>query len=109
MGNPLIMQTLSLINNQWKKRVPLILTDAERTLLKAINNPENKAQKKALSESIESRSYVDASVEEAAQAQGIYDSNKIPDAQLIAVDIILPEGTGIINCRLNGEHKQIRF
>ena len=54
-------------------------------------------------------SLIDAEREDAAAAQAIYDQHKIEGADLIAADITLPEGTGIINCRLNGEHKQIRF
>jgi hypothetical protein len=44
-----------------------------------------------------------------AAAQAIYDQHKIEGAALISCDITLPEGTGIINCRVDGEHKQIRF
>lgn len=47
--------------------------------------------------------------EYAAQAQVIYDQYKIQDAELIDCHITLPDGYGIINCRINGEHKQIRF
>jgi hypothetical protein len=54
-------------------------------------------------------SLIAADTEDAAAAQALYDQHKIEGADLIAADITLPEGTGIINCRLNGEHKQIRF
>ena len=53
--------------------------------------------------------FIAVAPEEAATAQALYDQHKIEGADLIAADITLPEGTGIINCRLNGEHKQIRF
>jgi hypothetical protein len=44
-----------------------------------------------------------------AVALPIYEKHKIEGASLIACDIALPAGTGIINCRVDGEHKQIRF
>ena len=50
-----------------------------------------------------------AAAEDAAAAQALYDKHKIAEANLIACDIALPRGTGIINCRVKGEHKQIRF
>jgi hypothetical protein len=53
--------------------------------------------------------FLAADPEDAAAAQALYDQHKIEGADLISADILLPEGTGIINCRLNGEHKQIRF
>lgn len=49
------------------------------------------------------------SAADAATAQAIYDQHKIEGATLISCDITLPAGTGIINCRVDGEHKQIRF
>ena len=53
--------------------------------------------------------FLAADPEDAAAAQALYDQHKIEGADLISADILLPEGTGIINCRLNGEHQQIRF
>ena len=50
-----------------------------------------------------------AAAEDAAAAQALYDQHKIAEASLISCGISLPRGTGIINCRVNGEHKQIRF
>ncbi len=50
-----------------------------------------------------------ADAEDIAVALPIYDQHKIEGATLIACDIALPAGTGIINCRVDGEHKQIRF
>jgi DNA-binding response OmpR family regulator len=53
--------------------------------------------------------FIAANPEDAATAQALYDQHKIEGADLIAVDIMLPSGSGIINCRVNGDHKQIRF
>jgi hypothetical protein len=53
--------------------------------------------------------FIAADPEDAVAAQALYDQHKIEGADLIAVDISLPSGSGIINCRVNGEHQQIRF
>jgi hypothetical protein len=50
-----------------------------------------------------------ASEQDAAQAQALYEQHRIEGADLIDVNINLPLNTGIINCRIDGEHKQIRF
>lgn len=50
-----------------------------------------------------------ASIEDASAAQAIYEAHMVEGASLVACDIQLPEGTGIINCRVDGEHRQIRF
>lgn len=55
------------------------------------------------------KSIIAATPEDAAAAQAVYDQHCVEGANLISADITLPEGIGIINCRLNGEHKQIRF
>ena len=102
------MKNISLINNEWKERKRVILTDVEEALLNDTSE-QSKEQKKALLQRIASESLVTIPSEEFQQAQAIYDANKIEGATLIAADMILPTGTGIINCRLNGEHKQIRF
>lgn len=102
------MKNLTLINNEWKQRVNPNITAEERAILE--NKSEDSAEtRRTLMESIKDRSLVDVSAEEATTAQSIYDQNKIEDSDLISVDVTLPQGTGIINCRVNGEHKQIRF
>jgi hypothetical protein len=50
-----------------------------------------------------------ADAADVAIAQPIYEKHRIEGSYLIACDIRLPEGSGIINCRVDGEHKQIRF
>jgi hypothetical protein len=103
------MKNLTLINTTWKQRIAPTLTVEEKALRAEAPTDDNREAKRALSESIQTRSYIDVTTEEAAQAQAIYDANKLADAVLIAADITLPDGHGIINCRVNGEHKQVRF
>ena len=102
------MRNLSLLNNEWKERVVVTLGEAEQSLLLELSEDKHE-ERKALAERIHSESLLAATAEDAAAAQALYDQHKIEGADLIAADITLPEGTGIINCRLNGEHKQIRF
>lgn len=102
------MTTLTLINGNWQERKANTLTEAERALLNDTSQ-ESQEERNTLAERIRQQSFIPATLEEAAQAQSIYDNHRIEEAQLISVDISLPSGTGIINCRLNGEHKQIRF
>ena len=49
--------------------------------------------------------------ETAVAAQALYDANKVGNAvdEDVSIDIDEHGGRGIINCRVNGEHVQIRF
>ena len=102
------MKKISLINNEWKEHKRVILTEVEKALLNDTSE-QNSVQRKSLLDRIASESLVTIPSEESRQAQALYDANKIEGSTLIAVDITLPTGTGIINCRLDGEHRQIRF
>jgi hypothetical protein len=102
------MKRLTLIGQEWKQQVAVQLTDEEKSLL-ADRSDAAREQRIALLTRIREESIQDASPEDAASAQAIYNQYKIEGATLIAADISLPSGSGIINCRLNGEHKQIRF
>jgi hypothetical protein len=103
------MKNLTLINSTWKQHIAPTLTTEESALRSAAPTEENREAKRALNESIQTRSLLDVTTEEAATAQTIYDAAKIEGAVLIAADLSLPDGHGIINCRVNGEHKQVRF
>lgn len=101
------MKILTLQNNEWKERVNPNITSEEEAIL----NDENSDSeiKNTILNAIDERSYQPISSEEFFQAENLYNENKIQDAELIDVNITIPIGRGIINCRLNGEHKQIRF
>lgn len=102
------MKNLSLVDNNWIERVNPNITPEERTILEDKTIPPSDA-KKALMESIKSRASKPAESSDASAAQALYDQHKLSDSTLIAVDVSLPGGHGIINCRIDGEHKQIRF
>lgn len=102
------MKNLSLINNVWIERINPNITAEERAILEDRAMPPSEANK-TLIESIRNRSQQPASESDAATAQAIYNQHKLADAVLIAADVSLPSGNGIINCRVNGEHEQVRF
>lgn len=102
------MKNLTLINNEWKQRVNPNIAPEERAILEN-RNESNIEEVQSLTESIKERSFTSVSLEDATTAENIYNQHKLEGANLISVDITLPQGTGIINCRVGGEHKQIRF
>lgn len=102
------MKNLSLVDNVWIERINPNITSEERTILEDKTMPPSEA-KKALMENIRSRSSKPSDPSDATAAQAIYDQHKLSDAVLIAADISFPGGHGIINCRVNNEHKQVRF
>jgi hypothetical protein len=101
------MAHVKLINNEWKKNVNLEITAEEKAQINDPNLPANEL--KSLIDSIKERKTEKLSMQEEILVQQIYDDNKIQGATLIDVDIFLPQGNGIINCRVNGRHEQIRF
>ena len=107
-----IQSTLETI---WKEIVKIELTSEEQTLIFSTNE-ENEVAKKALIDRVKSERELELDVETSAIAQAIYEANKptlksTDTYQLIAVNMQLEGevGTGIINCRVNEEHMQVRF
>ena len=105
----------STVETVWKEIVKVELTAEEKTLMFSTNE-EDKVAKKALIDRVKSERELELDVETSAIAQAIYESKKptlkeTDTYQLIAVDMQLDGevGRGIINCRVNGEHRQIRF
>ena len=108
-------QVQSTAETIWKEIVKVELT-AEEKVLRHSTSEEDKEARKVLMERIKSERELELDEESATVAQAIYEANKpalkeTDTYQLIAVDIQLEgeTGTGIINCRVNGEHVQIRF
>lgn len=101
------MKNLTLINNIWKVRVDPNITEQEKSIIMNINVDQD-IRKNTLN-NIKNRSLEDPASEDIVIAQNIYDTNKLPNSILISADVFLPSGNGIINCRVDNEHKQIRF
>ena len=99
---------LTLINSEWKQILDPNVTPEEQAVLEN-SSPENLEAIEELVASILARSITDPSPEDSAAAQTVYDQNKIEDAEFIDCHLTLPDGYGLINCRVGNEHKQIRF
>lgn len=108
-------QLQSSVENTWIQINNVALTDEQKTTLSNIS-PEKKDERKAIQLEIKALREGIASDSDVVIAQNLYASNKpklkeTDKYELIAVNISIDgsTGTGIINCRINGEHKQIRF
>lgn len=99
---------LTLINGEWKQILDPNVTPEEQAVLENTSS-ENFETIEELVANIRARSITDASAEDSAAAQTIYDQHKIEGAEFIDCHITLPDGYGLINCRVGDEHKQIRF
>jgi hypothetical protein len=102
----------STTEGTWIELVPVELTEAEKAVLMS----NNEQAKQELMTEIKSKREKSLSQQDSNTAQSIYlqykPELKVEDTyQLISTDMTLDGnvGRGIINCRVNGEHKQIRF
>lgn len=99
----------------WVEKIQIVLTENEKTILKSKDVQDAEAQQ-LLRLSILSQTSDPAQESDSVIAQAKYDEIKPiieygEEYQLIAMDCVL-EGTdvtGILNYRINGEHKQVRF
>jgi len=95
----------------WKQVIKVVLSEEEKALLQDFS-VESRESRKALSSRIQSEREIDVPNNVVDSLQSIYSENKPEeDYQLIAVNITEIEGnySGIINCRIRGNHVQIRF
>lgn len=99
------MKTLKLVNNTWMQVVNPAVTQQERNAIAQ----SDALGKKSVLDNIKERSHVLATAEDALIANELYNANKIASSELISVEIYLPAQAGVINCRINDEHKQVRF
>lgn len=110
-------QIQSVTEGVWKEIVKVELTAEEKVLMRSKEDTDKEA-KKALMARIKSERELPLDETSSSVATEIYTANKptlkeTDKYQLIAVDISLDEtsgvGKGIINCRVNDEHIQVRF
>jgi hypothetical protein len=103
-------------NNEgtWKEIRRVELTTEQKELLKS-QKEEDKASKLVLQNTIKEQKEMSVTPESVTIFNAIYNKHKptLKESdvyQLIAINISYGEKThGILNCRVNGEHKQIRF
>ena len=108
-------QFQSTTEGTWIELNPVELTQEQKTLLMSREESDRESQK-TLREEIKSLRESAVSEEVSSELDSFYLSVK-PELketdvyQLISMDVSEKAGgfTGILNCRVNGEHKQIRF
>lgn len=106
----------SIEEGVWYELKKVQLTPAQEELLDS-NNPEDAAAKAELIKSIQEGIKGEVSAEVAAELNAFYLNVKpelSPEDVYILLDVDLTEEVaggfrGILNCRVNNEHKQIRF
>ncbi len=106
----------STIENSWIEVLPVTLTKEQRDLITSQKEEDRDAQKE-LSQLIKSQREGIVELVKSEQLSNLYDTLKpelkeTDEYQLIAIDLSeKQEGkfTGILNFRVNGEHKQIRL
>ena len=101
----------STIEGTWVELKQVEITEEQKNLLKS-NRDEDIEAKNELALNIKSLREVNASKKDSTKAQAIYESIKpeLKDKDVYElISININDEKGILNCRINGEHKQIRF
>lgn len=104
----------STTEGTWIELVRVELTDEQKTLLMS-KDPDDKDAQEQLVSKIKSDSQKSVSSEKSSKLSGLYNYFKpiIGDSDVYElISINVTEGDlfkGILNYRLNGEHKQVRF
>jgi len=105
----------SVEEGTWVELLPVQLTKEQRDLLRSNKEEDNNA-KQELSAWIKSQREGQVDNTKKNELVSFYNSIKpelkeVDVYQLISIDLSEKENkfVGILNCRINGEHKQIRF
>lgn len=102
----------STTERTWVELVQVKLTQEEKDLLRSTKEEDRESQKE-LRDKIQSEREKSVDSEKATELSNLYNLVK-PELkegdvyQLVSIDVS-ENNTGILNCRVNGEHKQIRF
>ncbi len=105
----------STTEGTWIELLPVQLTEEQKTLMMSTKEEDREA-KKSLMETIKEQREGSVTTKKKNELNSFYESIK-PEIgeddvyQLISVDVSEIESNfnGILNCRVNGKHKQIRF
>jgi transcription initiation factor TFIIIB Brf1 subunit/transcription initiation factor TFIIB len=102
----------STTEGTWIELKGVQLTKEQRDLLRSRNEADKDAQAE-LSQLIKSQREGEVESSKVAELTSFYNTIKPADSnfQLISIDLSEKEDkfVGILNCRINGEHKQVRF
>ena len=97
-------------DGRWVQRTYAYPTPAQQQVLLSNDPAKGSTDKqKAVMAEIQAAQFSPASSVDQVTLQAVYDANLPAGAELIDVDITLPNVRGIINCRVGGDHQQIRF
>jgi hypothetical protein len=105
----------STIEGTWIEILPVELTEEQQILVTSTKEEDKEAQQ-ILIENIKSQRELSVGKTKSSTLSSFYNGIK-PELkekdtyQLISINLTEKEDkfTGILNCRVNGEHKQIRF
>jgi hypothetical protein len=104
----------STIEGKWVKINSVEITEIEQELLKSTKE-EDKVAKLEVIEAIKTKRFTNLTATKSKEFVTLYNIVKpvlkeTDEYQLIAIDVCKTDRlSGILNCRINGEHKQIRF
>jgi hypothetical protein len=108
------MKTYSKNQNGWSAKDNSLLNETDLEQLR--DTKLTAEQRNNLTDSINKQSAVELTAQQIADLEAFYENKKPElrdgdDYQLIAIDLREAGDTysGILNCRVNGEHIQIRF
>ena len=102
----------STTEGTWFELFQIKLTDDQKNLLRSTDESEQEAKQQLINK-IKSDQKKSVSSEKSSELTNLYNSVK-PELnegdvyELISIDVSETDN-GILNCRINGEHKQIRF
>jgi hypothetical protein len=105
----------SIEEGTWVELLPVELTEAQLELLKSTKETDAEAKSELIAEIKESKEgAVSSELTEKLNTLYTFLKPELKEEdvyQLISADFSEKENkfTGIINCRVNGEHKQVRF
>lgn len=110
------MKTLqSTVEGVWYESKPMPISAEQRLLLRS-TKPSDATAKSELKELIAQQSKVSPKADDKTTAVDKYTQVKPtvgPDDvyELISCEVFIADSevTGILNCRINGDHKQVRF
>lgn len=107
----------AIIENSWVELLPVVLTNEQKAIEENTSFEQSVLDaKRLLFEEIQALQKKPADSTSAALAQSAYVANKpillsTDNYELISTNVSIENNivSGIINCRVNNEHKQIRF
>ena len=102
----------STTEGTWFELFQIQLTDEQKNLLRSTDESDEEAKQQLINK-IKSNQKKSVSSEKSSELTNLYNSVK-PELdegdvyELISIDVSETDN-GILNCRINSEHKQIRF